>query len=250
MYSDFNKNAEIRYKEGDISYLDLLNAKAKQAQISTMMSEIKYELEIAYQSLQAIMQYKDTFVVPVQDLVLIPLKKTNPENDPGLQLVQMQTDYQKAMLTLERKNLLPDISVGYYLGTNQYDGAEKYHGFQVGIAVPLFFSGKKAKINAQKIAIDINEKLVLNYKMTLQAKEKQLYSELSKCEEALNLYESSGKMLSQEIIRSSTTAYEMGEIDFLEFVMSLENALALHINYLENTLQYNQTMLEINYLTQ
>jgi cobalt-zinc-cadmium resistance protein CzcA len=41
----------------------------------------------------------------------------------------------------------------------------------------------------------------------------------------------------------------MGEIDFFRFVMSIENALELKINYLENVAKFNQVALEINYLT-
>ena len=63
------------------------------------------------------------------------------------------------------------------------------------------------------------------------------------------MYDSSGRELSEEIIRSSQKSYEVGEIDFFQLVMSIENALTLTIDYLENVDKYNQVALEINYLT-
>ena len=249
MYSKYSRSASLRYEKGDISYMDLLNAKAIQQKINIDINEINYNLEIAYQKLQAIMQYDSAFVVPFESLGLVPVSVSNIESSTGLQMMIKETEYQSAMLRVERNRLIPDLKLGYFNGSNQYEGSENYQRVLLGLAVPLFFGEQKAKINANKIAIDIRKNLQAHYVSTINAKYAELIFELKKYQESLDMYNSSGKELSQEIIRSSQKSYEVGEIDFFQFVLSIKNGLSLTIDYLDNVSKYNQMALEINYLT-
>ena len=115
--------------------------------------------------------------------------------------------------------------------------------------LPLFFGEQKARIKANKITININENLYEHYLSTTRAKYAELKSELMKYQKSLDFYNTTGKQLSEEIIRSSQKTYQIGEIDFFQFVLSIENALTLNIDYLENVSKYNKVALEINYLT-
>ena len=248
IYNRFSENQSFRYEQGDISYMDLLNSKAIQQQIKININELNYDLEIAYQKLNAIMQYDSAFVVPFQILELVPVKVSSIESSSGLLLMKKETEYQNAMLRVQRNRLLPDIALGYFNGTNWYEGSQHYQGFQVGLAVPLFYGEQKARINASKIVVDINENLQANYISITNARHLELMIELKKYQESLTLYDSSGRELSKEIIRTSEKSFEVGEIDFFHFVISVENALTLTINYLDNVAKYNQVALEINYL--
>ncbi|MEA1898234.1 MAG: efflux RND transporter permease subunit [Bacteroidota bacterium] len=249
LYRNFNNNAEFQYKQGDISHLDLLNSRAKGQQIIITVNQIESNLEIAYQKLQTLIQYDSAFVVPLQNITLIPINENNLESSSGVEIMRMQTEYQNATLKLQRNRLLPDFSLSYFIGTNQYAGAKNYEGFQFGLMLPIFFGEQKARIKANKITISINENLYEHYLSTTKAKYAELKSELIKYQKSLDFYNSTGKQLSEEIIRSSQKNYQMGEINFFQFVLSIENALALSIDYLENVSKYNKVALEINYLT-
>jgi cobalt-zinc-cadmium resistance protein CzcA len=117
------------------------------------------------------------------------------------------------------------------------------------MAVPLFFGEQNARIKANKIAVNVNESFRSNELLLLKAKQAELKNELSKYRESIEYYNSSGKQLSEEIIRSSHKSYTMGEIEYFQFVLSIENAMSLTLDYYENVLKYNYNALEINYLT-
>ena len=245
----FLSNSEFRYNQGDISYLDLLNAKAKHQQVKIKVSNIRYNLQIEYQKLSATMQYDSTFSISNEELKLIPITKRNIEYNSGYKLMKMQTNYQTKMLKLEQNKLLPDISLGYYIGSNQHANSQNYQGVMVGLGLPIFFGEQKAKIKANKIAINVRKNLETYYLSKAQGKFAELSSELTKYNESIAYYNISGTELSKEIIRSSQRSFELGEIDFFEYVLSVENALSLTLDYLENVSNYNQIALEINYLT-
>lgn len=248
LYQDFNKSTELRYKHGDISQLEVLNAKAKLQQIKKSINQLKSDLEIAYQRLQNWMQFDSAFSIPLKKMGIISVTDNAISLNSGLQIMELQTDYQKALHRMERNKLLPDLSLNYFVGSNKYAGSKNYQGFQFGLALPLFFGEQNARIKANKIAINIEEDLKEHYKISLDAKYAKLKIELQKYQQSLTFYNSSGKQLSEEIIRSSNKSYQVGEIDFFQFVLSIENALSIRINHLDDIWKYNQVALEINYL--
>ncbi len=249
LYNDITKSVEFAFSKGALSQLDVLNAKAKQQQLSVTFKQINLDLDLAYQKLRAVIQYDSAFSISFQDLSLIPVGEINPETLPGIQLMKMQKEYQDALLRVERNRLFPDIGLGYFNGTNAYSGAKNYQGFQVGLAVPLFFAEQSSKIKAGKIAVDIMDNLQSNAITLLKAKYEALNSELMKYSGSIDYYQSSGRQLSEEILRTAYRSFSVGEIDFFQFAMSVENAMALTETYFDNIAKYNQVALEINYLT-
>jgi len=88
LYGNFYRSTELRYQEGDISNLDLLNAKAKQQQLRISVNKLKYDLEIAYRKLQAFMQYDSTFIVPRQELALVSVNEVILKSGSGAQIIE------------------------------------------------------------------------------------------------------------------------------------------------------------------
>jgi cobalt-zinc-cadmium resistance protein CzcA len=249
LYSGFGLKMDYKHEKGDISQLDLLNSRAKQQQIKRLISELKYNLVTANEKLKALIQSDSAFEVSVQDLEIVRVKEVDPLLTPGLQLMKLQNNYLNASLLVERNRLFPDISLAYFNGFNSYEGSKNYQGFQVGMAFPLFFGEQNAKIKANKIALNINESLQQNEIAEILARKAELRNELSKYQEAIDYYNTSGKQLSEEILRSSKRGYDLGEIEFFQFILSVENALSLTLDYYENVSKFNFTALEINYLT-
>lgn len=72
---------------------------------------------------------------------------------------------------------------------------------------------------------------------------------LDKYRESIQYYEHAGKHLAAELIRSAQKSYAAGEIDFFRFVQSVDSAIEIELNYLDDLYKYNEVVLEINYLT-
>ena len=72
---------------------------------------------------------------------------------------------------------------------------------------------------------------------------------MAKYQEATDYYESTGRLLANELTRSSQKSYSAGEIDFFRLAQSLDRAIAIELGYLDNLNSYNQLVLDINYMT-
>jgi cobalt-zinc-cadmium resistance protein CzcA len=169
------------------------------------------------------------------------------ENNAGVLLFQNKIKMFDTKSILEQQHILPDLNINYFKGSNATLGDNLY-GFQVGIKIPLFFSGNASKIKAAKIAKEVSRAEAEDYTVQLRAKYRSLSGQLKKYEEVLAYYETEGQGLADEIIKTATLSYQSGEIDFFQYIQSMENGYNITLTYLENLNAYNQTVIAINYL--
>ena len=226
LYFRFSEGSEISYKVGNISYVEMLNARSKHNQVRILKNQIQHDIDIAMSGIAALMHYDSVFTVPCEMLEKLEVTPGGIETTPGLQYLQHAIQYQDAALRVEKNKLLPDLSLSYFNGTNKYAGKENYQGFQVGVGIPL--KDHYIRIYNNKVA--------------------QMMTGLEKYSESITYYEQTGKQLSAELIRNAQMSHVAGEIDFFRFVQSVENAVAIELNYLENLSMYNELVLEINFL--
>ncbi|NNE01668.1 MAG: TolC family protein, partial [Eudoraea sp.] len=119
----------------------------------------------------------------------------------------------------------------------------------IGLKIPLLFSGQAARIKASRLGNEVALNERNEYESQLRNKWAKLNTYLLQNEEALAYYEVEGKILSDEILKTATSSFRNGEIDFFQYIQSIENAYEIKLNYLESLNAYNKTAIEINYLT-
>ena len=77
----------------------------------------------------------------------------------------------------------------------------------------------------------------------------ELINEQLKYKTLLDNYRNSGKLLHDEIMRTALKTYQIGEINFYQFVSNYETAIQIQIEYLENVFGYNVSTSEIMYFS-
>ena len=249
LYGQFARAAKKRYDVGETNLLEKLTAETKQKEIAIALSQARADVSKAYTMLNQWVQSDSLISVSEDVLPRLALEEFNIANHPGMLYYNSAETLAKSSLSLERQKLLPDLQFSVFQGTNNGLNARNYNGFQVGIAVPLWFGANKSKINAAKTETMIVANEFENYKIQLQSKYDGLLSDLKKFQETVDYYETTGKNLSKELTTTASKAFQNGEIDFLQYVQLLESAKNIEINYLQNLNKYNNTVLELNYLT-
>jgi cobalt-zinc-cadmium resistance protein CzcA len=248
LYTDLFRNARARYNKGDFSNLDLLNIQARQEQAKLNLKGTAYNIENTLQTLKTLMNFDENFSVP--DTIEIVNKEEKDIGEyPDVQLMKLENEYASAVMKIEKNKLLPDISAHVFTGTNAYENSKYYNGFQLGLAVPLFFGDQKARIKSSRISLDAQQ-LMSDYKMaSLKNKIEGYKREEQKLREAIEYYNTTGRSLYDEILHAAIKSLESGEIDLFKFTVSYENAVQIRLDYLDNVLQYNTNVLEQMYLS-
>ena len=248
LFSSFAYAADRRYETGETNYLEQLTARSKQKEVALLLAQSQKSAAKAYAELKSWMQTDGDYSITESSLPRLEPELAALQNHPALQMLRQQAEVSKSALNLEKQFLLPDLSFSLFTGTNSAPGAKQYSGFEAGMAIPLWFGAKKAKIQAAQIEIEIAESEFQNYKLQLESKLQSLTAALEQYEEAVNYYDNTGKQLSLELVKNARQAFDYGEIDFLQYIQLLENARNIEINFLNNLLNYDLTVLEINYI--
>jgi len=249
LYGQFASAAKKRYDVGETNLLEKLTAETKQKEISIALAQAKEDVSKAYTMLNQWVQSDSLITVNEDVLPRLTLDDFSIANHPGILYYNTIENLAKSSLSLERQKLLPDLQFSVFQGTNNGVNAKNYNGFQLGVAIPLWFGANKSKINAAKTETFIVANEYENYKIQLQSKYDALLSDIKKYQETVDYYETAGRALSKELTTTASKAFQNGEIDFLQYVQLLESAKNIEINYLQNLNKYNNTVLELNYLT-
>ena len=248
LYQKFAYAAKRRFELGETNYLEKITAQSKQKQLETQLKQAQNELNISYRKLRPLVNTEEELVIKTIPLEKLSIENLGIEGNPGLNFYKNRTDYFRAEAGLEKQKLLPDISLNYFQFNNDLIN-DPLRGYQVGLHIPVLFFGNSSKIKAANIAKQAAELETADYKIRLNSEYNQLIQQLNKHGEALSYYENEGKYLSEEIIKTASMSYKNGEIDFFEYIQSLENSYNIILSYYENLNAYNQTVIQINYLT-
>lgn len=224
----------------------MITAKSRKKEIETKLLQAKNDVDLAKEELKSLVQI-DSFTIAETPLKQINLESFSILKNLGYEYFDQLVDLQKKIEQREKQSLLPDINLEYFQGTNNQLN-ESLYGFKVGLKIPLLFSGNQSKIKNSKIVTEriIEEKE--QYKRSIQSKYNALLAILKKNEAAIIYYNTQGNNLKQEIITTANRSYKEGELDFFQYIQSLEVAEEIELTFLDNLNNYNQTAIQINHL--
>ena len=246
LYQNFAHAAKRRFELGETNYLEMITAQSKQKQLETLYKQSQQEVIMFKAYLKRIVQVDDITVheEPLRKLSMHPVTISD---DAGLLYYEQSKAYFEARLHQEKQSLWPDLNVEYFQGTNA--GLDQnFIGYQFGLKIPLLFSGNSSKIKASKIAQDVILEQKQDYEVKWRAEQETLLAKLQQYNEAVVYYETQGRQLSEEIIKTAERSLMEGEIDFFQYIQSIEISKEIELTYLDNLNAYNQTIIAINYL--
>ena len=248
LYTDFSKVAARRFELGETNYLEKITAASKQKQISLKYSQAQKDVTLVYRRLLKVIQVDEAIVIANEPSLKITTNTLDINASAEMGYYQNRVFLIQAKHRFEKQKRLPDISLSYFQGTNSELNGSLY-GYQLGLKIPLFFGGQSSRIKASKIAEDIAMAESSEYEIQINAKFNALKMTLTQLQEALDYYENEGQTLSEEILKTANGSFRNGEIDFYQYIQSLEIAYEIKLSYLDKLNEYNQTSIAINYLT-
>jgi len=182
------------------------------------------------------------------------------DQNPLLGYVKQQVEVSHIEKKLEQSQLWPDLNIGYFsqtiIGTQDVNGIpqtfgnnDRFNGFQAGIAVPLWFPPYTSRAKAAKVTEEIAQTNAENYTRSVYGSYQSLLDEYNKYISTVDFYENQAVPEADMIIEQATLSYKAGALDYLDYVLTLDRALAIKQNYLEAVNSYNQTIVSIEYIT-
>ena len=247
LYQNFSKASDRRFELGETNYLEKITAQAKFRQIRTKLSQIENDKKAQYEVLQSLLQTDQIIAIKSNSITALNTFTNETSKSFYTAYLERITENYKNQINLQKQHWLPDINLDYFQGRNN-GLSQSLYGFQVGLAVPILFSGTISKTKVAQLELQSWEQQKQNEEVKIEKYINQKKNELAKYQEAINYYNMYGKKLSDEIIKVGNNSYKHGEIDFFQYIQSLENATTIQVDYLDTILLFNQTQLDLQYL--
>ena len=259
LYNNFYEKAKLRLQKGESNILEKSTAETQKANINIQLKQVKQAIESNVLELQLLLNTPEN-VVPKAIAYKMPLILDAVNKDlstnPLLRFVQQQKLISEAQTAVEKSRLLPDLSLGYlnnsFRGTgadnNFYNGSTRFNSVQLGIGIPIFTSGQRAKVAASKLNEQIaigNEQLVVE---KLKIDYNKLLSSYNSNLDIVKYFEESGLKNAEIITQTVGKQFINGEINYLDFVMLTNQAISIKSNYLEAIKALNENVIAINFI--
>lgn len=262
VYRNFIKKAEVRYKSGETSNLELMTARNKYQEVQSLKNAAKAGLKVQELQLQQLMNTR----APIQlEEKKLPVLSPGPDqtlvssNNPLMSFHQQQIALAKAKIGLQKAKTLPDFTLGYsqQLVIRSFDPANlnrdytpgtRIAGLQLGVAVPLFNGAGRAKVKSEKIAAQIAETDYQNAQQQFEIQYEQAFQEYLKNKQTVDYYVSEGLKQATEQLRIAQVSFDLGEIGYMEYVENISLAVQSRITYLETLNQLNQTTIQLAFI--
>ena len=264
LFSGFLRAAELRARAGETNRLEMITARSQSLEIRNQLFQVSSDIGTSSRKLMVLLNSRTLLIPSENELHKIDASflsdSTTPDQSPLMGYVLQQVEVSHINKRLEQSQMLPDLNIGYFnqtiIGTQEVNGIPRefgpdfrFQGVQAGISIPLWFGPYTSKSKAAKISENIARTEAENYSRSLAGNYQSALDEYKKYSVSIDYYEKQAVPESDLIIEQATMAYRAGGMDYLDYVLNLNRALAIRQNYLDALNSYNQTLISIEYIT-
>lgn len=251
-YENYEQRAALQYQLGERSLLEKTLIENSLYALKNNYIVQSENLKQALAGLKFLLTVGDE-IFPEQDTLLslmMPVN-TSPEEHPAVGVLEEELRVREAESRLQRSLLFPELRIGYFR-QNISEADIRFKGLQgwtFGVSIPLWFRPQQG--NIQRAAIErlqAREELVLGERRLDNARVKAM-SNVEKYERLLTYYRGQGLAQADAILRTATLQMDAGEIDFFQYLQSMERYTETRLQYLETVRNYNLSIIELEYLS-
>jgi cobalt-zinc-cadmium efflux system outer membrane protein len=255
LFAKISQSAARQFEAGQIDYLAKMFAQAQYGEVHSKFVQSEADVRRAQNQLQ----FYASLHQPMQ---VTPIKKNNHNSRvgivvsqdsllissaPSVQFWQQQQVVSRKSLQLEKQKALPGLVVGY-LNQGPKSTPANYR-FRVGITVPVWFWQYSGNIRAARTGLLITDQKMLAQRQSFISEFGLASYDHAKFDATLNYYENQGLNQADEIIKTSGRLFDSGQIDHITLLRNMNDAFNIKIQYLETLRKFNQSVIDIQYLT-
>jgi len=258
LFAEFLDKATLRFNKGESNVLEKTTAENQRGQIRLQLSQLEKDIEILQLQFQLLLNTETVFV-PSENAILenniAGIDTATLAAHPAMQFLKQQQQIAQAATKMERSKLSPDLTLGYNItgmkgmGADDkvYNSTPRFQAVQVGLGIPIFTGGQKAKINAAKINEEVAAK---DYELNLKSFEAAFASALKqyqKYQEAVAYFENTALKNSETITTTANKQFLNGDINYLEWALLIGQSVSIKSDYIEAVKSRNSAIAELNF---
>jgi cobalt-zinc-cadmium efflux system outer membrane protein len=246
--------ATLRVEVGDASELEQMNAEIQLAEAESRLEDARRQFQNARYTLFNVVgldpeeqryeiEFPDTLVYIDagidQGQVMARL-----DDQPELQSANRSVDAAALGVKQTRSALLPAISFDYY--TQDYGSGFDWHGFQIGLKVPLWlipnYKGNIRKAQAEAQTWQWRRDAVA---LVLKKQAEQAWHGYETSKNKIDRYRTTTRARSNELLRLTLEGYRMGEVGLLALLETQRTYLTSQQRFYDALHDYYYQLIEL-----
>ncbi len=249
VYAKFSEQAELKYSLGETNMLEKVSAEGKAEAIKLKRKVAESDVAFCKQVLQNLLSTDMNFDIQMKQQMKLadPTNFKLNENTPAVVYFNQTEKITTQAYKLQKTAMLPKLSVGYI--NKEIDGVDGFTGISVGASIPLFFRAEQGRIQGAKLESEKAKYEAETATLFLDLGLKNLKNDFRKSSEAVNYFEEKGLKISDELLQYAQLAYREGEINYVTFLATIEQAITIKDEYLESLNAYNQKVIQIHFIS-
>jgi cobalt-zinc-cadmium resistance protein CzcA len=249
IFIDYEKYADKKFQVGESNKLEKINAILQHRDLKMQLTAVNTQVSFYLAELQKWTQNTTEYQAPTK-YELLPENNLSDSifvnNHPFLQFLQQQIITKELAVKSEKAKANPSFNLG--VNAQSLDKETPFYFGSVGINIPLFRNGIDAKMQVAKLETEIAKKELEESQQEFATIYLQQYQLQKQYLEQINYYKTEGIIMAEMIINSAQRLYKSGDIGYIEYTQNLKDANKIKSDYLIAMNNYNQTIINIQYL--
>jgi len=257
VYQLFENKTNLRFKVGETDILEKTTASSHRQQIANQLRMINADMEITLAQFNVWLadggHYTPEIASPA---IRLALPEASADGFLQVQLLEHQAEAARWRWRTEKNKMLPDFFIGYnnqsIAGTQFVNGQEmnvplskRFNYVNAGISIPLFFGAQSARTSAAKVDWQLAQKRKDYAQQQIITEKETALRQVKKYGASLDYYQSTGLGNSNIIIGTADKQFSGGEINYLQWVILVDQAISIKNEYLDMLNNYNQSVIQV-----
>ncbi|MBN9293958.1 MAG: CusA/CzcA family heavy metal efflux RND transporter [Flavobacteriia bacterium] len=260
----FAERSKKRYETGEISLMEKTTAETQREELSVQLSLIQQDEAILIEQYHYLLQSDSNFIPQIETEKLslpkgLVITEEVIQQLPVYQRIINQIEAKKWHLRVQRAALLPDFYFSYnnqsmtgtYTINNQdifYGRSKRFHAFEAGLSIPIIIGPTLKRLKFNQLQIDVQQvqldATMLEYKMEMES----VRQRIKQAVQQLDFYENTALKNSIIILNEANQKSKLGEIDFFQWLIMIQQVIRIQNDYLDALSNYNDQIIQFKKL--
>lgn len=251
LYANFQHAAELRYKTQQTSRIAYLSASAKYKELLVNIQKAESNYMATLQLLNQYLLFPSEYNVDILDagsnVYSVSTADDSLQESPAINYYASGIDVAESAWKTERSKYLPKLDLAY--SKQAVNGASGFHKWEAGFSIPLLFFAQSGRTKASEFNYQIAGQYYEQKRLETIAGYKQKLSRYLTLKQVLEFYQKEALPLAEEQIQASSLAYQLGSIDYVQFIQNIEAAINTKQKYIIQQAEYFELSAGLKQLT-
>ena len=251
-YEAATKIANIKYQSGESNLLSKVMMEAKYEDLRLLLQEASTDRVATQQNLMKVLQSEELYAAALDSLSKIEMDY-NPdslfsyyEQSTLINYLHSGLIVSEQGIKVQKSTISPRLGFGYF--NQSIDQDSGFDGWELSLSFPLWFRPNSGQIQSAKIHNEMMNNAFQQRRFGMRSDLKVLNNQRNMLIDKITTYERISLRNAELISENADLLYKNGEIEYLEYIRSIGQAITMKLSYLDNLNDYNLITLKMNYL--